>query len=92
MELYNAMERLKLTKESIVKPPRIRVVTILQSLSETLAVAPSKLGTSLEKSPPKYIEFVLKSALNRHKNGHPHGRVEFPHASVALQINIYLEL
>jgi len=73
MELYNAMERLKLMKESIIKPPRIRVVTILQSLSETLAAAPSKLGTSLEKSPPKYIEFVLKSVLNRHKNGHPRG-------------------
>ncbi|WP_375637991.1 hypothetical protein, partial [Bartonella sp. CL9QHWL] len=61
-------------------------------LSETLAAAPSKLGTSLEKSPPNYLEFALKSALNRHKNGHPHGRVEFPHACVALQFEYIWKL
>ena len=92
MELYNAIERLKLSKESIIKPPRIRVVMILQSLSETLAAAPLVLGASLEKSPPKYIKSVLNSAFYRHKNGHPHGCVEFPHARVGLQITIYLEL
>ena len=36
MELYNAMERLKKLKKNIVKPPFVRVVTILQSLQKPL--------------------------------------------------------
>jgi len=63
-----------------------------KNLSEILATALSELGQSPEEPPPKYLQYVLNSAFYRHKNWRPHGRVEFPHARVGLQITIYLEL